>query len=65
MRWAQFMLALLFLLAIAFAETGAEASQWKARQDSRFRFSYSYPAEMFVRTEGERPSFYLFSVGGN
>jgi hypothetical protein len=26
----------------------------------RFGFSYSYPVDMFVPTEGERPSFLLF-----
>jgi hypothetical protein len=57
---AHVVLALLFLLAIAFAETGAEASQWTTRQDSRFGFSYSYPAELFAPTEGERSSFHYF-----
>ena len=57
---AHVVLALLFLLAIAFAKTGAEANQWTTRQDSRFGFSYSYPAELFAPSEGERSSFHYF-----
>jgi len=47
-------------LAIAFASTSADARQWPTHQDPRFGFSYSYPVDMFVPTEGERPSFYYF-----
>jgi hypothetical protein len=54
------MLGRFLLLAVAFAATSAQASQWTTLQDTRFGYSYSYPAEMFAPTEGQRPSFYYF-----
>jgi len=57
---AKLTLAWFLPLAIAFASTSADARQWPTHQDPRFGFSYSYPVDMFVPTEGERPSFYYF-----
>ena len=54
-------LGLLVFVLAAFVENGVQARcDWLMQQDPQFGFTYSYPAELFARTEGERPSFYYF-----
>jgi hypothetical protein len=55
-------LALVFISLIFVGS--ACAGDWTTRQDGRFGFSYSYPAELFAEIEGERPSFHYFQSPG-
>ena len=58
---SKLLLGLLVLVLTAIAENGAQAhADWSTQQDPQFGFTYSYPAGLFVPTEGERPSFYYF-----
>jgi hypothetical protein len=55
------LLGSLLLLVMALAENGnAIASEWATQHDPQFGFSFTYPAEVFTRVEGERPSFYYY-----
>jgi hypothetical protein len=55
-------LALVFLGVVFVGSAGAD--DWTTRQDGRFGFSYSYPADLFGEIEGERPSFHYFQSPG-
>ena len=58
---SKLLLGLLVFVLTAFVENGVQArGDWPTQQDPQFGFTYSYPAELFVRTEGERPSFYYY-----
>jgi hypothetical protein len=58
---SKLLLGLLVLVLTAIAQNGAQArADWSIQQDPQFGFTYSYPAELFVPTQGERPSFYYF-----
>jgi hypothetical protein len=58
---SKLLLGLLVLVLTAIAANGAQArADWSTQKDEQFGFTYSYPAELFVRTEGERHSFYYF-----
>ena len=58
---SKLLLGLLVFVLAAFVENGVQArGDWPTQQDPQFGFTYSYPAELFVRMEGERPSFYYF-----
>jgi hypothetical protein len=58
---SKLLLGLLVLVLTAIADNGAQArADWLTQQDPQFGFTYSYPAGLFVPTEGERPSFYYF-----
>jgi hypothetical protein len=51
---------LLLVLAVIAGNSAEARGDWSAQQDPQFGFKYSYPAELFVSTKGERPSFYYF-----